>query len=437
MGAARIAVLPIAAIGHVTPMLAIVAALTACAERPCVRVYGHEPHAAAFRSIHAEFEAVTGSPGPGAPPHSAEATSSISDLAVKSFLAPQASLQEVIHAVRAFGPDVVLYDVFSLAGAVASRTLGVPGVSLFTSAGLGAFGNNFEQDHGPPSSALTAANDRLVKDFGVDVLGDAACLPVLFPSRQLSIVTATSAQCPAVNIESPKLRDIGSLLDGTMRYVGPCVSDVPLRSDADDDVLIASLDRGRARGATIVLFSLGTNIATFRGHTDVGSGRNGREFARSLLALTALALGDDPAYQVVVAAGGLAPDGLYSWPQNFLLRQFVPQRRLLASHTDVFLTHHGTSSTAEAVVSAVPMVALPAYGDQIVNAEYCMRRGISTAYWDIRDVVATCTMADLRNAVAEAGADGLISAACFASVQREFASAGGSAAAARHVLSVT
>ena len=44
-------------------------------------------------------------------------------------------------------------------------------------------------------------------------------------------------------------------------------------------------------------------------------------------------------------------------PDNFLVRQYVPQQQLL-EHVDLFITHAGMNSVNEAICFGVPMIML-------------------------------------------------------------------------------
>jgi MGT family glycosyltransferase len=92
--------------------------------------------------------------------------------------------------------------------------------------------------------------------------------------------------------------------------------------------------------------------------------RLGPEFFAPFIA----AFGGDPRYELVVSIGkSLSPDAFGEVPPNVTLRPFVPQTALLP-HVDVFVTHAGANSMHEALFHGVPMVCLPAFGDQPGNA---------------------------------------------------------------------
>ncbi|MFE4857448.1 hypothetical protein [Streptomyces sp. NPDC056670] len=428
-GEPRVAVLSMEAVGHLNPMLALVSALTADPWHCRVRAYGAPALGALYLRAGAEFvplERLATAPkalrltGP-AP----------SDLAVRSFLAPQDGLDAVVRGVDRFAPDVVVHDVFDLRGAVAAGALGVPAAAVLPFAGLRALGEGFVRQHGADHPALRAANTRLVRDFGTDVLADPACLPVLFPSRDLSLVSAVEEQSPprgATGLEA--LRAVEHELGAALRWTGPWQGGVHWGQDATGAFPYEEVVRRREAGSLTVLFSLGTNISTFRRAAPMGGAPSGREFFDAALDLLLDAFGGDPCVQLLIARG--SEEVRRPWPANAVVADVLPQRALLSGASDVFVTHHGYNSTVEAVLHGVPAVAFPGYGDQVANAEFGVARGVSVARWDLRSPATSCTPAALRRAVGDAAGGGG-PAAALPALRRELLAAGGAEKAAELV----
>lgn len=78
-----------------------------------------------------------------------------------------------------------------------------------------------------------------------------------------------------------------------------------------------------------------------------------------------------------VGAGGDV-SGLGQIPDNFLVRNYVPQLAVL-KQADVFVTHGGLNSVSEAMIHGVPMVVIPFSSDQPVNARQVARMGLGKA----------------------------------------------------------
>ncbi|CAH0388912.1 unnamed protein product [Bemisia tabaci] len=73
-----------------------------------------------------------------------------------------------------------------------------------------------------------------------------------------------------------------------------------------------------------------------------------------------------------------ADSNINDWdiPKNVLVRDWFDQNSILAHNNCLlFLTHGGISSTMEAIRHAVPMVLMPIFGDQDVNAANAEMRG--------------------------------------------------------------
>ncbi|MFI5819517.1 nucleotide disphospho-sugar-binding domain-containing protein [Streptomyces rishiriensis] len=416
----RIAVLPIDAIGHVNPLLAIVEELVRRPDVTEVRGFGPVPLADAFGSVGAGYTAVPSAPLPSTP-------DGLGDLAFKSFVHPLSVSDAYQAAVAEFRPDVVLYDVFGVHGMLAARVLGVPSVSLVTFPGYGALGEDFAVQHGSPHPELTRANEDYRARYGVDPLGE-GLLPVLFPSRDLSVVTAARELSRDPGPDTPRLAaalgphlgvcaHVGAAV-GAVRYTPGAALPGPVRTDArarhDSSAFpFGTLDEARRAGRSVVLFSLGTVLTDFRFRSPVGGAPTGREFLIAMLDRLTRALGDRRDLLVVTVVGSLlAAEDEPDWPANFLVWDFVPQREVLERYADAFITHHGMNSTTESILAGVPMVSVPGVGDQFANAATAVDGGAAVALWDVRDPYGTVTAERLRAAVDRVLADDTHRAAC-------------------------
>ncbi|MEU6243463.1 nucleotide disphospho-sugar-binding domain-containing protein [Streptomyces sp. NPDC047024] len=416
----RIAVLPIDAIGHVNPLLAIVQELVRRPDVTEVRGFGPDTLADAFASVGAGYTAVPSVPLPPTP-------DGLGDLAFKSFVHPLSVSDAYQDAVAGFRPDIVLYDVFCVHGMLAARVLGVPSVSLVTFPGYGALGEDFAVQHGRPHLELTRANEEYRARYGVDVLGEGS-LPVLFPARDLSVVTTARELSRDPGPDTPRLAEVLAPHLGTCVHIGATVGAVrympgaaftgPVRTDArarhdSSGFPFELLDEARQAGQSVVLFSLGTVLTDFRFRSPVGGAPTGREFLIALLHRLTRALGGRQDLLVVTAVGSLlAPEDEPDWPANFVVRDFVPQREVLERYADVFVTHHGMNSTTESILAGVPMVSVPGVGDQFANAAMAVEGGAAAAHWDIRDPYGTVTAERLREAVDRVLTDDVHRAAC-------------------------
>lgn len=114
--------------------------------------------------------------------------------------------------------------------------------------------------------------------------------------------------------------------------------------------------------------------------------------------------------RVALATGSAPREALGPLPQEWLVREFLPQVRLLAGST-VAVTHGGNNSVTEALTAGVPLLVLPLSTDQFAGAAAVERCGVglcldpnATTSQDIRDAVDALLDPDgPRAAAAELG----------------------------------
>jgi zeaxanthin glucosyltransferase len=133
-------------------------------------------------------------------------------------------------------------------------------------------------------------------------------------------------------------------------FLGSAVREEPL--DAEVEAWLAG------DGRPVVYVSLGSFLS-----------------ARSdVLAVVASALrGLD--VRVALAIGSAPREVLGPLPQEWLVREFLPQVRLLAGST-VAVTHGGNNSVTEALTAGVPLLVLPLSTDQFAGAAAVERCGV-------------------------------------------------------------
>merc|ERR1711957_1136919 len=97
---------------------------------------------------------------------------------------------------------------------------------------------------------------------------------------------------------------------------------------------------------------------------------NGKEFCQQVWRICFDTLGGDKDLFVVMSLGAHEDslENMPPTPSNFVLRDAVPQLEVLPL-CDAFLTHAGANSMHEALSLGVPMVVVPVFGDQPVNAD--------------------------------------------------------------------
>ncbi|XP_022230648.1 UDP-glycosyltransferase UGT5 [Drosophila obscura] len=102
--------------------------------------------------------------------------------------------------------------------------------------------------------------------------------------------------------------------------------------------------------------------------------------------LRASTLSDAKRDAMVRAIGRLEQQVIWKWesetlpnkPDNLHIMKWLPQRDIFAHpNVKLFLSHGGLMGTSEAVSSGVPIVGMPMYGDQSLNIESLVQRGMA------------------------------------------------------------
>ena len=301
----------------------------------------------------------------------------------EEFLLPlgRSMVPGIDDAVTGFGPDVLVVDQQAIAGALVARRRAIPwATSATTSAEMV-----------DPFALLPKVGewvDGLLRDFQLE-LGGPGDGDLRF-SDQLVLAFTTEA-----------LAGPGRRFPPHYRFVGPSLGARPAAAGFPWDWL----DPARR----LVLVSLGTI-----------NGPAGRRFLTE--AVTALAAMADRVQAVVVGPADL-PSDTGAAPGNVLLREFVPQLRLLP-HVDAVVCHAGHNTVCESLAHGVPLVVAPIRDDQPTIAQQ-----VSDAGAAIRVRFGRARAPELGVAVAAVLDDPSYRSAA-ARLSASFAAAGGPAAAA-------
>ena len=323
--------------GHVNPNLPLMAELVRRGER--VVYYATEPFranvertGAEFRSYgdHALFERNLGKGG------------MLGGMA--GLIATTEDILPGLAAdVRAVGPAYLLVEAHAVWGNLLAQMLSIPTVTLssmfgindevfgakdLTAALYGVAPRELALDGLVAFSTYFEAARRLQQRFGVsspdliDFIGNRQQLNLIFTSREFQVG--------------------GSLFDDRYRFVGPSIQG---RQDFPD------FPMNLVDGKPVILISMGTmynDDAAFYGHCFE-------------------AFRDWP--QTVVLAVGHRVDQtrLPKPPDNFIVREYVPQVAVLAI-ASLFITHGGINSAHEGMLHGVPMLVLPQQADHYVVA---------------------------------------------------------------------
>jgi MGT family glycosyltransferase len=253
----------------------------------------------------------------------------------EGFIIPlaMATAPELLEAVEAFAPDVLVVDQQAVAGAVVARQAGIPwATSATTSAELT-----------DPLAALPKV-DAWVREQLVDLqleLGVAAEV-VLTGDLRFSdhLILAFTTEALFGPMATP---------DPSIHFVGPSIEQRPEPTPFP----WSWLDPDRPH----VLVSLGT----------VNAAMGDRFFATAVEALAGTeiqAIVVAPVEQVSVPAG----------TDNILVLERVPQLALL-DHLDAVVSHGGHNTVCETLAHGLPLVLAPIRDDQPIVADQVVRAG--------------------------------------------------------------
>ncbi len=323
--------------GHINPTLPLMAELCRRGER--VTYFASEPFrarveatGAAFRSCgpHELFERNLGRGG-------------ILGGMAGLLETAEEILPDLLDAVHQERPDYLLAEAHALWGNLAAQVLDLPTATLCSMFAINehllSAADLMRHLYGPaPREAalegLSALGSyfetarRLGRHYGVECPG---IIGYLANRQRLNIV-----------FTSREFQVGGLVFDDSYQFVGPSIEG---RSDFGDFPVAQLGD------LPLILISMGTMY------------NNEPEFYRACFC----AFGGAP-YRVVLAIGHrIDPAKLGHPPENFVVREYVPQPALLA-RAQLFITHGGINSAHEAMLHGVPMIVLPQRADHHVVA---------------------------------------------------------------------
>jgi len=251
-----------------------------------------------------------------------------------------------LDTIRRENPDYIIHDSLCTWGKHIASILGIPAVNLMHSypvttssisltnytasflikVGLYKFKNNFKKN---------SFKKILKKKYGInlsvgDILINKEGLNIVYTSKHMELSVYQS--------------------EFTYRFVGPSLFFKNEESGFPFDKL---------RDKRVIYISLGTL-----------HNRNSDFYKICISAFS------NTKYYIVISAGFETNMSEFNnLPNNFLIRQSVPQQRLL-EHVELFITHAGMNSVNEAICSGVPMLLLPHQFEQEMIAKRVKEMGI-------------------------------------------------------------
>jgi MGT family glycosyltransferase len=281
------------------------------------------------------------------PLEAADATSIPLPCRFVSFAAAYAS--SLASEIAAWAPDLIVYDTFTVAGPVVARLLGVPYVNVCPNHALVPARTLAALRADPRvavSSECRAAVERLKREHGMHDASPFSYVQALSPFLNLYCEPA----------EFLATDDRAAL--APLEFFGSLPAPRAPRPQGG---------RPRPGPRPQVYVSFGTGVPRYY-----------EVAARAALTVVADTLAGREV-DVVVGLGGhaLAPAARAALTRpNVRIEDYVDQWAALAE-ADVFMTHHGLSSTHEAIFHGVPMLSYPFFGDQPALACRCQELGLA------------------------------------------------------------
>lgn len=327
-------------------------------------------------------------------------------------------LPGLVRFLREMKPSAVVYCPLSSEPACwAAKLLSIPCVGLLTTAGPGSWLPAITEMCAQEKMTLAdldseirnceadlAACGRLQAEYGLDGLEGLAKPYGRFPHLAHTAITLVTTSEDLFDPMTPELQRAYELDGASFVGVGPLLDMAGAKRAAghkaqaehwpEKGLLQASttdvVERVRAAqsaGRAVVLASMGTVITgdfvweiRSQGVNGEPRGLTGRELCRSAWGAVFDSFGSEHADEgplLIISLGPQSdPLGELLAPANALCMPEVPQVEILKAGVDVFLTHGGQNSFTEALVSAVPVVVCPGFGDQQVNARKAVDLGV-------------------------------------------------------------
>jgi len=138
--------------------------------------------------------------------------------------------------------------------------------------------------------------------------------------------------------------------DTSFKFIGPIIA------DQKDSVDFSFKELQQQEGRTRILVSLGSILA--------------RE--KWFIEMIINALGNQNQFKVVLVANPLFRE---EWPQNFIVKSFIPQQKVLR-YIDMVICHAGHNTVMETLAQGIPLIALPIVNDQSQVATKVVKNGV-------------------------------------------------------------
>jgi len=339
---------------------------------------------------------------PDAPPESYKFPNYVLALAAKSLPSLIAELEALEPR-----PSVIVYDPFMPNALVASRLLGIPAVGMVTVPGPGVMAKPAHVTEFDEANSLTQMGRRQIQEmYDFDVFEQGMLNEFYSPDHNIVTTCDELFAKPSSELQIQRFENItawkcvGPLMDRSVKRIAHA------KAARDAEALPWDFIDAEVRsGKRLLCLSLGTVANSFFYSIAIGSQAlenglsqvTGKAFLQHVFSTAFEALRNEKDVLVLMAVGPNADvlEGLPAAPENFILRETLPQLDVL-SKCHGFISHGGANSMHEALGFGVPMVVVPVFGDQPINADSVTHVG---AGFSFKRPLETLTVEALNEAV--------------------------------------
>ncbi len=251
-------------------------------------------------------------------------------------------VDKIIAETKEESYDYIVYDQMCIAGGIIGEILNIPKIASCTTFAYDTLLKTIfaETEHTPikSSKAFTSVIEDLERSYHIKLNHVKSILDLSYYPGDMTLIYTSRYYQPESNT-----------YNDTFKFVGPSLVE---HADQPD------LPFEKLKARPVIFISMGTIV---------------NEQA-AFYQLCFEALKDVDATVVLSVGKKMKIEDLYPAPENFIIRNYVPQVQLL-EHVDVFFTHGGMNSSSEGLYHNIPLVVLPILGDQHLVAKRVVELG--------------------------------------------------------------
>lgn len=283
-------------------------------------------------------------------------------------------------------PSAIVYNPFMPNALVAARVLGIPAVGMVTVPGPGVMAQPSDLIEAWEANPLTQLGHGQIQEmYNFDVFEQGILMEFYSPDHNIVTTSSDLFAKSRSDLQSQRFENItawkcvGPLLDQSVKRIahakgGKVAEPLPwdfIDAEVRSGKRLLCLSMGTVANSHFYDKALGGPAAA-NGVAEL----TGKAFLQHIFRTAFEALRNEKNVLVLMAVGPNQDvlEGLPAAPENFILRETLPQLDVL-SKCHGFISHGGANSMHEALGFGVPMIVVPVFGDQPINADTVARLG--------------------------------------------------------------